>query len=251
MISRTTAFCLLVLLPAAALAAPPPAAAPSPQPGSWESYRVLSERNLFTRDRSRHASSRRSSSVAAPSAPVSTGDSSIVLTGIIQQGEDCVAFFEDTRTGKTTAVQTGATVGKGRLTLITQDIVHYACDGDLRRIEIGSTLAGTPASFPRLVTPTTTSAPAAARPAVPAVPAPATAAGAPGAAPTAPATTPAAISATPAAASLAPAAAAAADGTTLPPPTTPPPAVAAPSSGGNMATIEERMRQRREQELNR
>jgi hypothetical protein len=217
----------------------------------WESYRVLSERNLFTRDRSRHSSSRHSSGIAAPSVPISTGDSSIVLTGIIQQGEDRIAFFEDTRTGKTTAVQAGATVGKGRLTLITRDIVHYACDGNPRRIEIGNTLAGTPASFPKPAMPTTTSAPSAASPVAPAVPAPATAAGTPGAAPTAPATTPAAISATPAAASLAPAAAAAADSTTLPPPTTPPPAATAPSSGGNMAIIEERMRQRREQELNR
>ena len=95
---------LLVWLPGLApgRAADPPVA----QPARLENYRVLSERNMFLRNRARPPASH-----AAPAppraAPADTGDDRIVLTGIIQQGEDYLAFFEDTRTGKTTTLQAG------------------------------------------------------------------------------------------------------------------------------------------------
>ena len=257
---RTTAFCLLVLLPVVALAATPPAApvpapapaptapkaaAPkSPQPTTWESYRVLSERNIFTRNRSRPSSGYRGPSrEAPPPPPVNTSDTSLVLTGIIRQGDDCVAFFEDIRTGKTTQLLAGAALGRGRLGLITQDTVHYACDGQLRKITIGNTLAGTAASFAKPASSTTTTAPAApsarAPGAPPGPPGAVTATAAPGAAPSGAPPSPPEAPAT-----------AAAGTTTTQPPAAPPQAAAAPSGGGNAASIlEERMRQRREQEL--
>jgi len=255
---RTAALCLLVLLPVAALAATTPPAAPapapsapkaaapkSPQPTTWESYRVLSERNIFTRNRSRpssgyHAPTRE----AAPPRPVYTGDASLVLTGIIRQGDDCVAFFEDIRTGKTTQYLAGTALDRGRLGLITEDTVHYACDGELRKITIGSTLAGTAASFPKPASSTTTSAssapPARAPGAPPAPPGAVTLTTAPGAPPP-----PGALPSPPEAPATA-----AAGTTTTQPSAAPPQAAAAPPSGGTAASIlEERMRQRREQEL--
>jgi len=250
---RTAAFCLLVLLPVAAPAATKPAApapvaptaaAPkSPQPTTWESYRVLSERNIFLRNRSRPSSGRHGSGSEPPRPPVNTGDTSIVLTGIIRQGDDCVAFFEDTRTGKTTQFLAGAALGRGRLGLITEDTVHYACDGQLRKITIGSTLAGTVASFAKPASSTTTTAPAA-----PPARAPGTPPGPPGAVTltTAPGTAPSGATPPP---PEAPATATAGTATTQPP-AAPPQAAASPPSGGTAASIlEERMRQRREQEL--
>ena len=249
---RTAAFCLLVLLPVAAPAATKPAApapvapaaaAPkSPQPTTWESYRVLSERNIFLRNRSRPSSGRHGPGSEPPRPPVDTGDTSLVLTGIIRQGDDCVAFFEDTRTGKTTQFLAGAALGRGRLGLITEDTVHYACDGQLRKITIGTTLAGTAASFSK---PATTTAPApAASPArapgaPPGPPGAVTVTTAPGAAPSGATPPPPEAPAT-----------AAAGTTTTQPPAAPPQAAASPPSGGTAASIlEERMRQRREQEL--
>jgi hypothetical protein len=210
-----------------------------------------------------------------PSAPVvSNSDGSFVLTGIIQQGEDCLAFFEDTRTGKTATVGVSEALGRGRLVLITQDIVHYACDGDLKRIEIGSTLAGTAASFPKPVTTTTTAtstttaaaprgtapgAPPGIAPGMPAGPLPAgmfggAVAGPPGTEPFGPGAVMMTIEsggvvlqATPPAPPPATAA-----GTSAPQPPAAPPQAAAGTSGGvgGSASVEERMRQRREQELN-
>jgi len=220
---------LLVWSAGLAGAASPPASLPGAQPARLEDYRVLSERNLFLRNRARPPSSR-PAPIAAP--PADTGDSRIVLTGIIQQGEDYVAFLEDTRTGKTTTLQVGAPVGRGQLTTITMDAVHYTCAGNTTKIAIGSTLAGTAASLPKPAAPTSTAATA--PPAAPAAPMPATATAATGAAP--------------AAASPAPATDASAQTQAAPPPGT-----AAPpgdTKDGGAAAILERMRQRREQELN-
>jgi hypothetical protein len=169
---------------------------------------------------------------AAPPA-ADTGDGRIVLTGIIQQGEDYVAFFEDTRTGKTTLAQAGAPLGRGQLVAIAMDAVHYRCAGNTLKIAIGSTLTGASASLPKPAAPTSTVAtapPAAA----PAAPTPATAATATGAAPGA-----------------TPAAPAPATASTTPPAAAPP--QAAPSGDtkdSGTAAILERMRQRREQDLN-
>jgi hypothetical protein len=281
---RTLGFCLVALLPAAALAsshrsaaapaapataakpATAPAATPAAPSTAWESYRILSERNIFMRYRSKSGS--RQSSGSSVRAPVSTGDEYFVLTGIIQQGEDCVAFIEDTRTAKTSKLQAGDPLGRGRLTLITQDIVHYACDGDLRRIAVGCNFIGAAVSLAKPVT-TTTTASAASVAAARAAPG-----GAPGAPPAGlpPGAPPAGLP--PGAPPAEPGAAPGAPPTTVPgappPPTAPatgavagtlpaqPPTVPAPAAAGaassttsaGSASIELQMRLRREQELN-
>jgi len=270
---RTLGFCLLVLVPAVAPAAshsagPAPAApttaakpaAPTgPQPTTWESYRVLSERNIFMRYRSRSSGNRPSPGFSARP-PVATAEDYLVLTGIVQQGEDCVAFIEDTRTGKTARLQPGDPLGRGRVTLITRDIVHYGCDGDLRRIEIGTNFAGAAISFAKPATTTASAAPAATPPRAPApasaaAPA-ATLSAAPlappaGAVPTAPGAAP---PATPDGAPAAPVTAAVAGTPTTQPPAAPPQAAAGTSGGAQnagAASVELQMRLRREQELNR
>ena len=218
---------LLVWLPG--LAPVRAAALPGAQPARLEDYRVLSERNMFLRNRARPPSSH-PAPTAAPAAD--TGDGHIVLTGIIQQGEDYVAFFEDTRTGKTTLAQVGALLGRGQLVTITMDAVHYACAGNTVKIAIGSTLSGAAASLPKPAAPTGTAATA--PPAAPAAPTPATVTQATGAAPGA-----------------TPAAPVPATASTTPPAAAPP--QAAPSGDtkdSGTAAILERMRQRREQDLN-
>jgi hypothetical protein len=218
-------------------AASPPASLPGAQPARLEDYRVLWERNLFLRNRARPPSSRPAPIAATP--PADTGDSRIVLTGIIRQGEDYVAFFEDTRTGKTATLQVGAPVGRGQLTTITMDAVHYTCAGNTTKIAIGSTLAGAAASLPKPAAPTSTAATA--PPAAPAAPTPATATAAAGAATAAAGAAPAAASPAPATDASAQTQAAPFPGTAAPPGDT---------KDGGAAAILERMRQRREQELN-
>jgi hypothetical protein len=202
----------------------------------------------------------------------SNGDDRIVLTGIIQQGKDCLAFFEDTQTGKTTMAPVDTLVGRGRLTAISMDAVEYSCEGKTTRITIGSSLAGTVASLSRPMV-TTATAPAGSTPASTST-APAAAdamAGPPmpgaGMPPIAGFVMPpmpdmgvppvAGVPATPGVGVLsAPATSAAPAAVPAAPPPTPaaaPAAAGAPTEvrDGTEARILERMRQRREQELNR
>jgi len=215
----------------------------------WESYRILSERNMFVRNRVRPQRDRGAMRVAPPDNP----DERLMLTGIIQQGGEYVAFFEDTRTRKTTTVQAGASVGRGRLTAIVLDAVQYTCDGAATKVLVGSSLTGRPAML-RAPTPAPTS---------PGV-APSTPGAATYAAPASGTTTPTGTGGTPptvstAADAAAPSTAPVPENATTPetastamPPTAPPPAAAGSpndSQNSGAASILERMRQRREQEL--
>jgi hypothetical protein len=306
------ALSLLALMPGLAAAAPPPAASPVVPPAQWESYRVLSDRNMFVRDRSRPRSGRSFSMPTYSAAP--SEDDRLVLTGVINQGPDYVAFFEDSRTGKTITVQVDAALGRGRVTAMAMDSVDYTYDGRTTRIAVGSSLSGVVASLARPAAPLTTQAagipvgrvatpfgaPSTGGPPAPAAgmmggppttaagimggtPAPAigivggplapeagptdgppvAAAAAAGAAPLTAISVPGALPATPPAAPAAPTAPTVTEPLTVAPPTTSPPtalpptatppAAAVPSAGtkdGGAAAILERMRQRREQELN-
>ena len=120
-----------------AIVLPPRAAAA--QERSWESYRVLVERNIFLRNR-------RAARTRGPSATtmraVYDSDRDFVLTGIGRRNGETVAFFENTRTQTTTRVSIGQAVGKGAARAITLDSVEYERGGAVTRIEIGYALQG-------------------------------------------------------------------------------------------------------------
>ena len=140
---------LLVLPGALAAVAASSTDDPARRTVSWDRYRVLSERNIFARDRGRRPTNR---PVSSQPAIAINPDKYLALTGIGQDGREGVAFVEDTRSRKTVRVRTGDPIGQGRLVKITLDYVEYQCKGSTTRIEIGSRLDGSRVS----VVPTTT-----------------------------------------------------------------------------------------------
>lgn len=140
---RSIAIVAARLLPAAiavtALAGPSVKSDPARQEGSWDRYRILTERNVFRRDRRvyREPTTRPSQSYTYDS------DSTVVLTGIARSDGQFVAFFEDTRTGAVSRVGLGEDVGKGRAVAISLDHVKYDHGGKVSRVPIGLSLAGT------------------------------------------------------------------------------------------------------------
>jgi len=158
MISHFLRIALLAsLLPAAATAAQPanaPAIAPT---DSWDRYRVLSERNVFLKNRWRPAEFERRYVAPAPT-PAETDEQSMVLTGVVQQRDEWVAFVEDSRTGRTTRARAGQTLGAGTVAAITIDGIDYYRGDDHKTIAVGQNLAG-------LTTTLQTSTPTAAPPA--------------------------------------------------------------------------------------
>ncbi len=117
----------------------------SENPGSAASlddYRVLWERNIFVRNRSRRRKPRPVATRPVVAVVVDT-DERFVLTGAVQMGRVWVAFIEDTSSGETIRARAGDSTGSGKLVKITLDYVDYERNGSTVRIEVGGTLAGT------------------------------------------------------------------------------------------------------------
>ncbi len=105
----------------------------------WEDYKVVVERNIFARDRGK----RPTTTAAEPTmSPPPRPERYFLLTGIVQQGEEGIAFFEDTRTGTTSRIRAGESIAGGRLANITLDYVEYESDGQTVRIKVGKNLEG-------------------------------------------------------------------------------------------------------------
>ena len=228
--------CLLAMASAALAAAPPkpapkaaqkPSAKPAPVTPThltkWDDFRILTDRNVFDRNRRppvvrtpRIEVSRPPYTAPQPPKPIDT-DQYFVLLGIGLEGPQYTAFFEDSRAGKILQVSPGGVVGNGRLRAVNLDSVQYDRGGKFRIVKVGCTLTGVQAASMEFTAPAPSPTPAAA---------PAPAAPTPTAAPrTAPATTQ---------------------------PTTAPSAGVAPAPvPDGLQDILERMRLRRQQELGR
>lgn len=110
---------------------------------SWEKYKVIAQRNVFLRDRSRPGSQ---TGVAAP--PVYRPESAFMLTGVVRQGEEYIALLEDTRRNVTSRVRIGDSVADGLIVGITLDAIVYEKNDQTAQIEVGKRLAEVPSTQP-------------------------------------------------------------------------------------------------------
>ena len=160
MISHCLPLALCGILLAAAAQAEQPANSPAIAPAdSWDRYRVLAERNVFTRNRSHHAETA-STAAEAPSAAAapeaSADEQSMTLTGVVRQRDEWVAFVEDGRTSTTTRVRPGESLGAGTVASIAFGGIEYYRGADRKAIAVGQNLAGlwpTPPPAPPAATP--------------------------------------------------------------------------------------------------
>jgi len=109
---------------------------------SWDRYRVLSERNIFVRDRGGLRESRPVPEQTARAIDDDDSDRYLLLTATVQRGRESIAFVEDTRSGETVKVRMGHPIGRGKLVKITLGHVEYEREGTTTRIKIGSSLVG-------------------------------------------------------------------------------------------------------------
>jgi hypothetical protein len=127
----------------AALALAAPAMAAATEADSLEAFRVLSERNMFVKNRRRPEPPRATSreSYTRPAAP--NPDEGIVLRGIARGADTFVAFFENVRTGETSRVAAGSRVGRGVVRSVTLDAVTYDAGAEEPlKVTVGRTLTG-------------------------------------------------------------------------------------------------------------
>jgi len=130
----------VVLLVALALTSAAPAVGSQGQ-RTWDSYRILIERNIFSRNR-RSPTQEVRETAPAPAPP----ERFIVLTGVARRGAEHVAFLEDARTGNTKAVKVGDNVLEGRIRNMTLDMIEYEKGEETVTIGIGGNLEGSKAS---------------------------------------------------------------------------------------------------------
>jgi hypothetical protein len=104
-----------------------------------DGYRVLLDRNIFSR--SRTAPSRTGG--PATTAPVTQPRGGLVLTGVVREANEYVVFIEDTRVNTTTRYHVGDTVGDGKITAAGLDHIEVTTAGRPVTVELGSMVQGT------------------------------------------------------------------------------------------------------------
>lgn len=119
------------------------------QAATWDDYRVVVERSIFSRDRRPKAPPTRTTAEPidrGPPPPPPPLQSSFVLVGVSISDERPVAFVEDRRNGQTHALSEGDTVADRVVVAIAFDQVRImpldAPDAEPAAIAIGRTLTG-------------------------------------------------------------------------------------------------------------
>ena len=112
--------------------------------GTWDDYKIITERNIFSRYRTGAVSTPRLRQNV-----VATEQSYYTLRGITRQLDGYVSFIEDSRTANVTRFKKGDAIGEGEITSHTLDYITYECDGQAIKVEIGMNLEGQVSNYGR------------------------------------------------------------------------------------------------------
>lgn len=114
--------------------------APPTRPSFREHYGVLSDRNIFLRERGRSSRDRNEPS-SRPAGPPRSPEQSFVLTGIVFEGDEFYAYLEN-ESGSTQTLRVGDPVARGVISQIQIDAIEYDSGGRRGWVEIGRRLTG-------------------------------------------------------------------------------------------------------------
>ncbi len=128
-------------LMAAAWAASGPGGGTSGRGDSWEAYRVIVERNMFSRQRGiRQERPTRDDRRTLPPAP--NPESYYVLKGIVQEDNAFIAFIEDTQRGGVLRLGKGDKVARGVVKALNLDSIEYQLGEKTITVTLGLDLEG-------------------------------------------------------------------------------------------------------------
>lgn len=109
--------------------------------GFWDDYKVIVERNIFSRNRGRPP--RRRDNTGEPKEVIAPNpESYFVLKGIVQQDKEYIAFLEETQSGKMIRAKIGDKIARGTLKGLTLDYIEFELNSNTMRIQIGNNLEG-------------------------------------------------------------------------------------------------------------
>lgn len=110
------------------------------QKDSWEAFKVIVERNMFSRQRGRRAEQAQGEQTRAP--VVLSPESYYILKGVAQEDGEFVAFLEDTRRNQILRVRKGDSVARGIVKALTLDAIEYQFGEQITTVAMGYDLQG-------------------------------------------------------------------------------------------------------------
>lgn len=113
---------------------------PAPSSTSWEAYKVIVERNMFSRQRG--AAERRQRDEGQQVMTVPEPESYYRLRGIAQEDGTFIAFIEHTRSDETLKVRQGEAVARGSIESLDLDSITFRLDDRTIPVSIGQDLLG-------------------------------------------------------------------------------------------------------------
>ena len=125
---------------------------------NFDHYKVLSEHNIFKKDR-RVPSTQRSRD-GRDERPTPRPEVAFVLTGCVIEDENrYVAFVENAQTGVTLKVSVGDSIATGKVTAIGFNYLEYETGGQKKQIEIGHNFTGSVATLAEVIAAPATTGP--------------------------------------------------------------------------------------------
>lgn len=116
------------------------AAESAEKPDVWATFKVIVERNMFSRQRG--AAERRQRRTEERPVAVPDPESYCRLRGIAQENGTFVAFVEDTRSGETLKLRQGDSVARGSIESLDLDSIVYRLEDRTITVAIGQDLLG-------------------------------------------------------------------------------------------------------------
>lgn len=116
---------------------------------SWQDYKIISTRNIFSRNRLPANNSALSRSRQIPERE-QKAESYLILRGITQKADHLVAFIEDSRTNRIKQIHEGEKIGNGKITDITIDFVTYKVKDSDIKVKTGMSMGGQDAGMTRI-----------------------------------------------------------------------------------------------------
>jgi hypothetical protein len=148
-ISLAVVLGLIVVMEAATGLGQPAAAGTEQQPApplvrsggaGWEAYKVIVERNMFSRQRG--ARPERSDRRETRTPPAPNPESYYVLKGIVQEDDVFICFLEDTQRGEILRIRKGDSVARGVVKALSLDSIEYQFEDRTVTVTIGHDLEG-------------------------------------------------------------------------------------------------------------
>jgi len=109
---------------------------------SWNDYRIVVQRNMFSRQRGPRITRQRTQRTIPVAPPVPDPESYVVLKGIVQEDGEFIAFLEDSQSGQILRVRQGDSVVRGKIKSLSLDSIEYEFEDKTTIVTMGLNLQG-------------------------------------------------------------------------------------------------------------